>query len=37
MGDVLDPDLLDCDFLDDDGDLDARLQSIINDVTSTDS
>jgi len=37
VGDVLDPDLLDCDFLDDDGDLDARLQAMINEATSTDS
>jgi hypothetical protein len=35
-GNVLDPDLVDCDFLEDDGDLDARLQAMINEVTSTD-
>jgi hypothetical protein len=35
-GNVLDQDLVDCDFLDDDGDLDARLQAMINEVTSTD-
>ena len=34
-GNVLDPDLVDCDFLDDDGDLDARLQAMINEATST--
>jgi len=35
-GNVLDPDLVDCDFLEDDGDLDARLQAMINEATSTD-